>query len=80
MLLLMNVKCKLLAMVKSGCGKSHQISNEKRASGKQLAKVTAGEGHLPTKLANGLKSPRSRYVPVGRNFAVFGDFSVSKNQ
>ena len=30
--------------------------------------------------AGGLKSPRSRYVPVRRNFAVFCAFGVSKNQ
>ena len=33
-----------------------------------------------TKLASGLKSPRSRYVPVGGNFSVFNVLGVLKNQ
>jgi hypothetical protein len=31
-------------------------------------------------LASRLKSSRSRYVPVGRDFVVFCVFGVSKNQ
>src|SRR6266481_507805 len=33
-----------------------------------------------TKLASGPRSPRSRYVPVSRNFPFFCVFGVSKNQ
>src|SRR6267143_2221233 len=73
--------CRRAALFKRGSGKIwRQRAKVTSTHNTLIAEVGTSSQDFRHKIGQRVKSSRSRYVPVRRNFAVFCVFGVSKNQ